>query len=843
MRKFLSLVMMAMFAVGAWAAESAYKTLTFSAETNSESISSYTASWTATINGFTWNLQNFNNNRNEWNYVKCGRKNNESVGTISTATAIDKAITKVVVTVDAVTASKINSTTLTVASDADFTLNVQTVEVAAAQGEMTYAIETPSANSYYKLTYDCAAGSSNGLITISKVEYYAAGGDTPVQTVTPPTFSPAAGEVKAGTAVTISAPDAEMIIYTTDGTTPSYANSVGEIYEEPIVVNEAMTIKAIAVDANENESAVATAAYTIKPQAVNVATVAEFNALTDNTEFTFTGNLVVSAQTGNYLYAQDATGGMLLFRATTTYDKNDVIPAGWTGTKTTYNGAPEATNMAGLSAAATTSELTAQELTPAQVTQQNPFLYAVIKGATIENGKIIVGEENVTLYNRFNVTIPSDGNIYDVYGITGYFNGTQFMPLEFVAQATEVAAPVITGETPFIGSTTVTITCEEEGATIRYTIDGTDPTINSTEYTEPFELTETATVKAIAFNEAEDCSPIVSKEFVKTLTVATAAEYLALEDGTEFVFTGNLVVSGQAGQRLYAQDETGGVLIYGNAGQTYNFGDVIPAGFSAKKANYNGTIEMTNMSGMQAATETAELVAQEIAIADYEANQNIYVVVKNATIDGTTLVVGEETLATYNRFGVDYPTDDKAYDVYGVATIYNSAAQLHPISFVEHQEPVVESFISFTAEQANGTVAVTLEDGTPVESLVTKVKEGEKFTVTATAAQGFVVTNIEVRAGEIVITPSDDPFNGEFGAPRAEGSAQMSETYEMPGEDVAIEVTFEVKTGIDTIDIENVKATRYFNAAGVESATPFQGVNIVVREMNDGSKSIIKVVK
>lgn len=843
MRKFLSLVMMAMFAVGAWAAESAYKTLTFSAETNSESISSYTASWTATINGFTWNLQNFNNNRNEWNYVKCGRKNNESVGTISTATAIDKAITKVVVTVDAVTASKINSTTLTVASDADFTLNVQTVEVAASQGEMTYAIETPSANSYYKLTYDCAAGSSNGLITISKVEYYAAGGDTPVQTVTPPTFSPAAGEVKAGTAVTISAPDAEMIIYTTDGTTPSYANSVGEIYEEPIVVNEAMTIKAIAVDANENESAVATAAYTIKPQAVNVATVAEFNALTDNTEFTFTGNLVVSAQTGNYLYAQDATGGMLLFRATTTYDKNDVIPAGWTGTKTTYNGAPEATNMAGLSAAATTSELTAQELTPAQVTQQNPFLYAVIKGATIENGKIIVGEENVTLYNRFNVTIPSDGNIYDVYGITGYFNGTQFMPLEFVAQATEVAAPVITGETPFIGSTTVTITCEEEGATIRYTIDGTDPTINSTEYTEPFELTETATVKAIAFNEAEDCSPIVSKEFVKTLTVATAAEYLALEDGTEFVFTGNLVVSGQAGQRLYAQDETGGVLIYGNAGQTYNFGDVIPAGFSAKKANYNGTIEMTNMSGMQAATETAELVAQEIAIADYEANQNIYVVVKNATIDGTTLVVGEETLATYNRFGVDYPTDDKAYDVYGVATIYNSAAQLHPISFVEHQEPVVESFISFTAEQANGTVAVTLEDGTPVESLVTKVKEGEKFTVTATAAQGFVVTNIEVRAGEIVITPSDDPFNGEFGAPRAEGSAQMSETYEMPGEDVAIEVTFEVKTGIDTIDIENVKATRYFNAAGVESATPFQGVNIVVREMNDGSKSIIKVVK
>ncbi len=696
------------------------------------------------------------------------------------------------------------------------------------------------------------ANTSSAQVRIKKITIDYTASDTPVQTVTPPTFSPAAGEVKAGTAVTISAPDAAMIIYTTDGSTPSYANEVGETYDQPIVVNEAMTIKAIAVDSEGNESAVATAAYTIKPEAVSVATVAEFNALDNNTECTFAGTLVVSAQTGKYLYAQDATGGILIFgTAGQTYSKLDVIPAGWTGKKTIYNGAPEAANPAGLAEASTQADLAPEEMTPAQVVLANAFKYAVIRGATVtmtdnNNGTITVGDETVALYKRFNITIPTDGGVYDIIGVTGYYNGAQFMPLEFVAQATEVAAPVITGETPFIGSTTVTITCEEEGATVRYTTDGTDPTINSTEYTAPFEITETTTVKAIAFNEAEDCSPIVSKEFVKTLTVATAAEYLALEDGTEFVFTGNLVVSGQAGQRLYAQDETGGVLIYGNAGQTYKFGDVIPAGFSAKKANYNGTIEMTNMSGMQAATETAELVAKEVAIADYAVNQNVYVVVKNATIDGTTLVVGEETLATYNRFSVDYPTDDKAYDVYGVATIYNNAPQLHPISFVEYQEPVVESFISYTAQQERGTVAVTLEDGTAVESLVTKVAEGTKFTVTATAAQGYMVTNIEVKAGEIVITPTtDDPYNDEFGAPalKAEGAREMSQTFEMPADDVAIYVTFDTRTGIENINMDNVKAVRFFNAAGVESATPFQGVNIVVREMNDGSKVVTKMVK
>lgn len=839
MRKFLSLVMMAMLAVGAWAGESVYKTLTFSAETNSESIGSYTASWSATIDGFTWNLQNFNNNNNSWNYVKCGRKNNASIGTISTASAIDLAITKVVVTVDAVTASKINSTTLTVASDADFTLNVQTVEVAAAQGEMTYAIETPSANSYYKLTYDCAAGSSNGLITISKVEYYAADGDTPVQTVTPPTFSPAAGEVEAGTAVTISAPDAEMIIYTTDGTTPSYANEVGEIYDEPIVVNEAMTIKAIAVDASENESAVATAAYTIKPQAVSVATVAEFNALTDNTEFTFTGNLVVSAQTGNYLYAQDATGGMLLFRATTTYDKNDVIPAGWTGTKTTYNGAPEATNMAGLSAAATTSELTAQELTPAQVTQQNPFLYAVIKGATIENGKIIVGEENVTLYNRFNVTIPSDGNIYDVYGITGYFNGTQFMPLEFVAQATEVAAPVITGETPFIGSTTVTIECETEDATIYYTIDGTEPTNQSTEYTAPFELAESATVKAIAYDMAGTASTVASKEFVKKISCATVAEILALENNTTFAFTGELVVIGQAGQRLYAQDEDGdGIFFYGTA-PSYEMYDVIPAGWSAKRATYKGAPELANMTDMAEATETAELTAAEMTPAEVTVdpyNLFFYAVIKGATIEDGNIVVGDNSVAIYDRFGVATPDDaeGKIYDIYGVPSWYEGA-QFFPIEFVEVPQ-VVESTITYEAEQEGGTIAVALADGTQVESGVTKVAAGEKVTITATPAEGYKLSNIVVKCGDEVV---------EFDTEITPGRAAETRTFTMPEGDVSIEATFEKETptGIESLNMENVKSVRFYNAAGIESATPFNGVNIVVREMTDGSKSVIKVVK
>ncbi len=804
MKKVLSLLMMAMLAVGAWAAEE-------SIELTADAQGYANGDLVTTVQGDVVTLTfDKGSSSTAPAYYSTGDAVRLYNGGTMTITASGNTITKVVFVYE------LNGTATVSVTPGTYDASTKTWTGSSTEVVMT-------------------AGTAKH-VRISKVTVTYEDGETPVVTVAAPTFSPAAGEVEAGTAVTISAPDAEMIVYTTDGTAPSYANNNGEIYTEPIVVNEAMTIKAIAVDADENESAVATAAYTIKPETVSVATVAEFNALADNTECTFAGDLVVSAQTGQYLYAQDATGGILIYgTAGQTYSRLDIIPAGWTCQKTTFKGAPEAQNMAGMQAATTQADLAAEEMTPAQVTLENAFKYAVIRGATISGTTLTVGGESTTIYNRFGVSAPTDNNTYDVIGVTGYYNNPQFMPLEYVANAVEVATPVISGETPFIGSTTVTITCEEEGVSIHYTLDGTDPSINSPEYTAPFELTETTTVKAIAFNEAEDCSVIVSKEFVKTITVATVAEFLALDDNTEFVFTGDLVVSGQASSRLYAQDETGGVLIYGNAGQTYTFGQVIPAGFGAKKANYNGTIEMTNMTGMQAATETAELVAAEIAIADYATHENVYAVVKGVTVDGNTLVIGEETLAIYNRFGVTFPTDDKTYDVYGVTTIYNNAPQLLPLEFVEVAQ-VVENTITFVAEQEGGTIAVALEDGTAVESGVTKVAAGAKVTVTATPAEGYKLSDLVVKCGDEVI---------EFDAEETTGRAAESHTFTMPEGEVSIEATFEEETptGIENLSMENVKSVRYYNVAGVESATPFQGVNIVVREMNDGSKSVTKMVK
>lgn len=51
-----------------------------------------------------------------------------------------------------------------------------------------------------------------------------------------------------------------------------------------------------------------------------------------------------------------------------------------------------------------------------------------------------------------------------------------------------------------------------------------------------------------------------------------------------------------------------------------------------------------------------------------------------------------------------------------------------------------------------------------------------------------------------------------------------------------------VPTGIDTIGAGEIKATRYYNLMGVESATPFHGVNIVVKEYSDGTRDTSRVI-
>jgi hypothetical protein len=85
-----------------------------------------------------------------------------------------------------------------------------------------------------------------------------------------PTFSVQSGKVDKGTEVTItSATEGASIFYTTDGEDPTVSST---LYSEPIVINENVTIKAIAVKEGFVDSAIATASYTIPDENEIIAT-------------------------------------------------------------------------------------------------------------------------------------------------------------------------------------------------------------------------------------------------------------------------------------------------------------------------------------------------------------------------------------------------------------------------------------------------------------------------------------------------------------------------------------------------------------------------------------------
>ena len=100
------------------------------------------------------------------------------------------------------------------------------------------------------------------------------------------------------------------------------------------------------------------------------------------------------------------------------------------------------------------------------------------------------------------------------------------------------AAPTFTAGGNFVGSKSVAITCATEGAKIYYTTNGDEPTAaNGTEYSAPFEITKTTTVKAIAVNEG-GASGVATAVYTRV-----AATPVIKFEGEASAFEGEVVVS------------------------------------------------------------------------------------------------------------------------------------------------------------------------------------------------------------------------------------------------------------------------------------------------------------
>ena len=152
--------------------------------------------------------------------------------------------------------------------------------------------------------------------------------------------------------------------------------------------------------------------------------------------------------------------------------------------------------------------------------------------ATVEGETVVLRAAGVSTPTQFHygywcITRSSeleDGQRLNLYNGDG-------LPMSPVApQAVEdadasgkVADPVLLPASCYFSpSTNVTISCATSGATVRYTLDGSEPTASSAEYTGPIALSATTTVKARAFSADKEASDVVFATY--TLGEPPAAE-------------------------------------------------------------------------------------------------------------------------------------------------------------------------------------------------------------------------------------------------------------------------------------------------------------------------------
>lgn len=283
---------------------------------------------------------------------------------------------------------------------------------------------------------------------------------------------------------------------------------------------------------------------------VKVANIAAFLNVAAGTEVEFTSPVNVVYQyntaTSFNLYVQDATGGMLIFGNTNqAYKYGDVIPAGFQGKYKDYNGCIEfeiPKEVDGkFAAAAGTAEITSTEYAVEDISTDNGNEYVCIKGADIVAGKdaknftVTQNGAEIPMYDKFGITVAVTENC-NIWGVVNVYKGkedpapyAQLYPIKITdasgSVVEAVAAPVFSVKAGAVEEgTEVAITCETEGATIHYTVDGTEPTEASATYSAPIVVDKEMTIKAIAVKEGLTNSVVVSAEYTIAKTVTVNAQ-------------------------------------------------------------------------------------------------------------------------------------------------------------------------------------------------------------------------------------------------------------------------------------------------------------------------------
>jgi hypothetical protein len=347
-----------------------------------------------------------------------------------------------------------------------------------------------------------------------------------------PTFSIAAGSYttpqQVGLSDTVSG---AAIYYTTDGSTPTTKSNVYN--GAPITVSKSVTINALAVASGYANSSVASATYSI-----NLAP-----APSPTFSLTLTSLSINEAAAGTTIYyttnGSTPTTTSAVYGGPITVTQGEVVQALAVGTD--YLNSTVSSYVVNFPVASTpTFSLSLNTLTINDATT-GATIYYTINGSTpttaspVYSGPITVTEGEVVSAIAAGaglVTSPAE---------------TETIAFAPTPEPTLSPASSLTSTVPL----TITLS-DAAGTAIYYTIDGTTPTTGSSVYSEPFTVTSTTTVKALATATGFANSSVASATY--TIAPGNTALSGSVVSGATAVKNGEV--------QLYAAGQTG----YGSSG-------------------------------------------------------------------------------------------------------------------------------------------------------------------------------------------------------------------------------------------------------------------------------------
>ncbi|WP_342600206.1 endonuclease [Psychrobacillus sp. FSL H8-0483] len=233
---------------------------------------------------------------------------------------------------------------------------------------------------------------------------------------------------------------------------------------------------------------------------------------------------IVTAKLKNTIHIQDESAAIAVRPTSLNVQLGDEITVD--GSLGEYNGLLQLTGtLVGTPVSKTVPN--PEVLTGAQLNETNESKLATVNNVTISGasqnytGTDAAGTTFTVRDENSNLGLVAGSTYESITGIVQEFNGTyQIIPrsTQDIVEDSSVIKPAVAtpGSGTFVGSTTVTLSTTTAGAEIYFTLNGSEPTVESTKYVNPIEIKENTTVMAIVKTQEGTLSEVSTFDYTIT---------------------------------------------------------------------------------------------------------------------------------------------------------------------------------------------------------------------------------------------------------------------------------------------------------------------------------------